>query len=189
MVSKPSFFSLVGAFVLLSLAGTPAESQGTRFLRQPSLSAEHVAFTHGADLWVVDRDGGLARRLTSTPAVESDPHISPDGRLVAVSTRGQSVTLIDVNQRRITGQFRGQGLGGALAFSPDSKTLASASGDGTVRLWNFATGQTALMLQHLGPANGVSFSNDGTMMATSGADATVRLWPAANLSEANVALP
>ena len=58
----------------------------TRLLRQPTLSARHVAFVHAADLWIADRAGGEARRLTSTPAVESDPHFSPDGSRIAFTS-------------------------------------------------------------------------------------------------------
>ena len=54
-----------------------------RFLRQPSVSAREIAFTYASDVWIVDRAGGVARRLTSTPAVESSPVFSPDGDLIA----------------------------------------------------------------------------------------------------------
>ena len=67
-------------------APTEAGAQETRLLRQPTLSQDHIAFAYGGDLWVVDRQGGEARRLTSTPAVESDPHFSPDGRHLAFSS-------------------------------------------------------------------------------------------------------
>ena len=73
---------LLGAFLL---AATGLQAQ-TRLLRQPTLSATHVAFTYGGDLWIAGRDGGTARRLTSTPAVESDPHFSPDGRWIAFTS-------------------------------------------------------------------------------------------------------
>ncbi len=96
MVSRQSSRLFLGAFLLAALAATPAESQGTRFLRQPTLSQEHVAFTHGADLWVVGRDGGLARRLTSTPAVETDPHFSPDGRHIAFTSNRSGVAAVYV---------------------------------------------------------------------------------------------
>ena len=73
----------------------------------------------------------------------------------------------------------------SIAFAPDSKTLASASLDSTVKLWNVATGQLALTVQHIGPVTDVAFSNDGRLMVTCGADATARIWPAASLSEAD----
>ena len=60
--------------------GAPALAQEARLLRQPSPSATEIAFEYGADIWVVPRTGGVARRVTSTPAVESDPHFSPDGQ-------------------------------------------------------------------------------------------------------------
>ena len=63
-----------------------AVAQDTRLLRQPTLSDKHIAFAYGADIWIVDRSGGNARRLTSTPAVESDPHLSPDGKWLAFTS-------------------------------------------------------------------------------------------------------
>jgi tricorn protease len=78
-------FSLV-LLLLPTLAPPFAEAQEARLLRQPTVSATHVAFTYGGDLWIVGREGGEARRLTSTPAVESDPFLSPDGRMIAFSS-------------------------------------------------------------------------------------------------------
>jgi tricorn protease len=79
---------IVLAGLVLGTAATPAATaaQETRLLRQPTISDTHIAFAHGGDLWIVDRDGGEARRLTSTPAVESDPFLSPDGLLLAFSS-------------------------------------------------------------------------------------------------------
>ncbi len=78
---------LLSTLCFIGLPGTePAQAEPTRFLRQPTLSATHIAFTHGGDLWIASRDGGEARRLTSTPAVESDPHFSPDGTRIAFSS-------------------------------------------------------------------------------------------------------
>lgn len=62
-------------------------SQETRLLRQPALSETHIAFTYGGDLWAWALDGETRPlRLTSTPAVESDPHFSPDGNWIAFSS-------------------------------------------------------------------------------------------------------
>jgi tricorn protease len=70
------FFSLINANM----------AQGTRLLRQPTISEQNIAFIYGGDLWVVGRNGGEARRLTSTPAQENDPHFSPDGKSIAFTS-------------------------------------------------------------------------------------------------------
>ena len=58
-------------------------SQGTRLLRQPTLSNTDVVFVYGADLWKVPINGGNAIRLTSDEGDESDPQFSKDGQWIA----------------------------------------------------------------------------------------------------------
>ncbi len=72
-----------------------------------------------------------------------------------------------------------------MAFTPDAKTLASAEGDGTVRLWNFATREIALTLKGHFAEVGMdpSFSRDGKYLVTSGGDGLVRLWEGATLEQ------
>jgi len=58
-------------------------SQGTRLLRQPTLSNTDVVFVYGADLWKVPINGGNAIRLTSDEGDESNPQFSKDGQWIA----------------------------------------------------------------------------------------------------------
>ena len=71
------------ALALLAFHPTHATAQGTRFLRQPSVGPDAIAFVHANDIWVVGRDGGQARRLTSGEGAETEPAFSPDGTWIA----------------------------------------------------------------------------------------------------------
>ncbi|KAL2859878.1 WD40 repeat domain-containing protein [Aspergillus lucknowensis] len=75
-----------------------------------------------------------------------------------------------------------------VAFSPDGQTVASASGDRTVRLWDAATSVECHTLQghtdsvnagHTDSVNAVAFSPDGQTVASASGDGTIRLWDAA----------
>ncbi len=64
-----------------------------------------------------------------------------------------------------------------LAISPDGKTLASASQDGTVKLWDLATAQLRHTLRgHTDEVNCVAFAPDRNELATASDDRTVRFW-------------
>ena len=69
--------------LLLSGQSWIANAQGTMLLRQPTISSSQIVFVHANDLWIVQRDGGDAVRLTSSAGQERNPHFSPDGRTVA----------------------------------------------------------------------------------------------------------
>ncbi|KAL6910995.1 hypothetical protein GGI43DRAFT_33046 [Trichoderma evansii] len=67
----------------------------------------------------------------------------------------------------------------AIAFSPDSKTLASASGDETLQLWDATTGVPQQTLEGLsGRVTAIAFSPDGKTLASASGDETLQLWDA-----------
>ncbi|HEX7023279.1 MAG TPA: protease, partial [Gemmatimonadales bacterium] len=133
------------ALLLAAVAALPSAlpAQGTRLLRQPTASATQIAFEYGGDLWIVDKGGGDARRLTSTPAAESDPQLSPDGRWVAFTSNrsgNRDVYVMPVDggdPRRLTWH---PGNDDARGWSPDGKLVLFASNRNTApaafgRLW------------------------------------------------------
>ncbi|RYP67830.1 hypothetical protein DL771_007007 [Monosporascus sp. 5C6A] len=66
-----------------------------------------------------------------------------------------------------------------VAFSPNGKTLASASADKTIRLWDAATGTHQQTLEgHSRLVAAVAFSPDGKTLASASYDQTIRLWDA-----------
>ena len=52
-------------------------------MREPAVSATQIAFVYAGDIWVVDKAGGVALRLSSPKGEESFPCFSPDGKLLA----------------------------------------------------------------------------------------------------------
>jgi len=66
----------------------------------------------------------------------------------------------------------------ALEFSPDGRTLATADSDGTVRLWDAATGRPVARTLNgqNGQGDSLAFSPDGKTMAVGGSDGAVQLW-------------
>src|SRR5262249_48339442 len=89
MQLKTTFLALV-----LFVPNLPA--QGTRLLRHPTVSKDSIAFEYAGDLWIAARTGGQARRLTSTPGAETEPHFSPDGSQIAFTTTNAGNTDVFV---------------------------------------------------------------------------------------------
>jgi len=64
-----------------------------------------------------------------------------------------------------------------VTFTVDGLRLASASWDGTIRLWNGRTGyEITTLAGHTKPVNSVSFSPDNSRLASASDDETIRLW-------------
>ncbi len=63
-----------------------AQNEGTLLLEQPDMNKSHITFIYGGDVWVVGIGEENASRITSTSAVESEPHFSPDGKSIAFTS-------------------------------------------------------------------------------------------------------
>jgi WD40 repeat protein/Flp pilus assembly protein TadD len=71
----------------------------------------------------------------------------------------------------------------AMAFSPDSRRLATASFDRTVKLWDMESGQAVFtLLGHTAGVVSVAYSPDGNRIVSGGIDFTARVWNATPLA-------
>src|SRR6266571_3681779 len=76
---------LAGLAALSATKVATANGGPTRLLRSPTVSATHIAFAYANNIWIVERSGGTARRLTSFQGQTENPKFSPDGKLIAFS--------------------------------------------------------------------------------------------------------
>ncbi len=116
---------------------------------------------------------------------------APGGSMLAVGggLKDRTISLREVSTgkelRRLTGHAYAVT---SLAFLPGGEALISGSPDGTLRLWDVATGRERLCLrrspeQGLGGFNGLSLSPDGRFVASAGQDRAVRVWELATGQE------
>ncbi len=121
-------------FVLtaLFLASTflqAAQPDPPLLLRFPTVSKTEIVFNYGGDLWIVGRDGGDARRLTSGVGAELLPYFSPDGSLIAFT--GEYDGNRDIYVVPATG-----GIPRRLTYHPADEYVAGWTPDGKKVLFN-----------------------------------------------------
>jgi tricorn protease len=109
--------------VLPFLIGSVRAADPPIILNHPAISAKHVAFGHAGDLWVVDRAGGEARRLTTGAGLETHPIFSPDGTQVAFA--GEYDGNLDVYVVPVEG-----GVPRRLTYHPDPDLPVAWTPDG-----------------------------------------------------------
>ena len=110
-------FVVAGGAVLL-----PAQTS-TVLPQRPALSRTQIVFTWAGDLWVVSRQGGDARRLTTAPGIETNAIFSPDGQTVVFS--GSYDGNVDIYSVPVTG-----GVPKRLTFHPADDTPLAFTPDG-----------------------------------------------------------
>ena len=80
-----SFALTLLAFISAARAAEKTSRIDARMMRQPDVSATHIAFVYAGDIWIAPKSGGEAVRLSSPRGEESFPKFSPDGSLIAFS--------------------------------------------------------------------------------------------------------
>ena len=145
---------------------------------------------HGKiQMWDVVTGGALA--AFEEPTVQKNLGLiaalafSPDGTLLAVGTHSQ-VHLWDVNTGHkifsVSGVYkRGRvtfrNYPKPLVFSPDGAILVNGTSNGTILVWDVATGdQIAALDGHTQEVETLKFSPDGKTLVSTAMDGTIFLW-------------
>jgi WD40 repeat protein/serine/threonine protein kinase len=102
----------------------------------------------------------------------------PDGKRLAVAGNG-SIIVHDLVERSQKEHRVHEKMIASLAYSPDGKWLASASADGTVKVWDAQTGAPRYApFPHIDRANSVAWSPDGQWLASGDQSGKVYIWDA-----------
>jgi eukaryotic-like serine/threonine-protein kinase len=132
------------------------------------------------------RSGATRVAPKSVPRAIFDIHnvicFQPNWRCLAVYKPVGEVALLATDSLEILGTFKAHdNTIPTMAFSPDSRLLATGCLDGTIRLTDVTANPPSEVATLRGHANwviGLCFSPDGSLLASCGRDRTLRLWDA-----------
>ncbi len=132
--------------------------------------------TTGQQLLVVDHGAPL-----------SDVAISPDGARLATAGADAVARIWEIESRQeilaLSGHAEANRQGSihpggvvSIAFTPDGQRIATAGADGTVRLWDAATGQELRLISSHTNEVYLALGPDGNRLLTAGYDGQVKIW-------------
>ncbi|WP_375467918.1 AAA-like domain-containing protein, partial [uncultured Nostoc sp.] len=148
----------------LALTATRLEQDGTNALQLFETSSEFDAL-----LLAMETAGTLKSLVKDKQSLADYPAYSPLFNLQRIlsSTNIREQNCLEGHRDSIN----------SIVFSPDGKTLASASDDKTIKLWNLDTGKEITTLRgHSDSVISVVFSPDGKTLASASRDKTIKLW-------------
>jgi WD40 repeat protein len=127
---------------------------------------------------VFDFASGKRRHLLTTHAGRHPITVSRDGRWIATGGADRTAKLWDAASGRLVATMsEHRGPIGMLAFDPTGQQLATACGDGAVRVYNLRGVMLAAYEGHTADVIEVDWSPDGKWIASAAADGLAAVWP------------
>ena len=136
-------------------------------------------------VWIWEtHDGRLRSRRRIPGLVAVGAAFSRDGRWLAVAAEEQGAWICPVDNGTCRRLDRHRDQVRSVAFTPDSRVLATASVDATVGLWTVPDLEPiALLRGHRASADSVDRSPDGRLVASLETGSGIRLWDLATRRE------
>ncbi|HEX3053593.1 MAG TPA: hypothetical protein VHP83_23235 [Aggregatilineaceae bacterium] len=149
------------------ITGWSAEGASDLYFTEPLADPAPNPLPTAPDRLLQSSGSGLPRTLAW----------SPDGQTLAVGTSlgVQLYTAALEPLQPLTGPDTV-----VLAWSPDGQTLAGGAADGTISLWNRASGEIRSLIGHSSTIFDLAWSPDGTQFASAARDSVVIVWDAAS---------
>ncbi len=119
-----------------------------------------VTCSAGAVLVLETMSGGTARSLPIKGGIET-LKLTRDGRLLGIGDRSGNLAFYETAKLSLIRAVKLESGVRDIAFHDDGRHIATASNDGTVRVWNMEDGRELLRLRHLTPVSAVAFTPNG----------------------------
>jgi WD40 repeat protein len=166
-------------------SGKEIRQVGNMMMDRVALSADGKFLASGMN-WIEIWDMASGKDLGQLPGDLSHVFalgLSPDGSRLVASYYNQirkqnELALWDLDVRQPASQLMRSGNASfAVSFSPDGRTVASAETNGTIRLWEVASGKELWQFHgHRGPVLALGFSPNGKQLISGGSDTTALIW-------------
>jgi tricorn protease len=123
-MTKSILTSVLALTLALVLAAVClGQSPAATLFQKPAVNRTHIVFVYAGDLWIVPREGGDAKRLTTGVGTETDPVFSPDGQTIAFT--GEYDGNVDVYIVPVAG-----GVPKRLTYHPGADIASGWTNDG-----------------------------------------------------------
>ena len=143
-----------------------------------SPNGQYLAVSSSTGIWLYDTVNYSEVALLSSQYPVYSIAFSPDGNAIVGTSRNQLVqnqVWSIVTKEKIAAFSPAGGIGEAVAFSPNGKTVAS-SARRTIILWDIVTKQELVRVESEDTVDTLSVSHDGALIASAGRDGLVKVW-------------